>query len=77
MSEVLIGEQGMTPNDLLGFLLAVDLAFPKDYEHEVKKLDLVLNDKCVICPIGGDELIPPALCSPEALLFIIEVQKTI
>ena len=77
VSEVLIGEQSMTSNDLLGFLLTVDLGLPKDYKHEVKKLDLVLNDKCVICPIGGDELIPPALCSPEALLFIIEVQETI
>jgi hypothetical protein len=67
----------MTPNNLLGFLLSVDLGLPKDYEHEVKKLDLVLNDKRVIRPIGGNELISPALCSPEALLFIIEVQETI
>lgn len=73
VSQVLIGEQGMTPNDLLGFLLAVDLSLPKDYKHEVKELDLVLNDKRVISPIGGDELVPPGLCSSEVLLFIIEV----
>jgi hypothetical protein len=77
VSEVLISEQGMAPNNLLGFLLAVDLGLPKDYKHEVKKLDLVLNDKSVVSPIGGDELIPPALCSPEVLLFIIEIQETI
>ena len=73
VSEVLIGEQGMTPNDFLGFLLSIDLSLPKDYEHEVKELDLVLNDKCVIRPVSGDELVPPALCSPEVLLLIIEV----
>ena len=73
VSEVLIGEQSMTPYDLLGFLLSVDLGLTKDYEHEAKKLNLILNDKCVICPIGGDELIPPALCTPEVFLFIIEV----
>ncbi len=73
VSEVLIGKQSMTPNNLLGFLLPVDLGLPKDYEREVKKLDLILNDKRVICPIGGDELIPPALCTPEVLLFIIEI----
>ena len=73
VSEVLIGEQGMTPNDFLGFLLSIDLSLPKDYEHEVKELDLVLNDERMIRPIGGDELVPPALCSPEVLLLIIEV----
>ena len=73
VSQVLISEQGVTPNDLLGFLLAVDLSLPKDYKHEVKELDLVLNDKCVIRPIGGNELVPPGMCSPEILLFIIEV----
>lgn len=77
VSEVLIGEQGMTPNYLLGFLLSVDLGLPKDYEDEVEKLDLVLNDKRVIRPIRANELIPPALSSPEALLLIIEVQETI
>ena len=73
VSQVLIGEQGMTPNDLLGFLLAVDLGLPKDNEHEIKELDLVLNDKCVIRPISGNEFVPPGLCSPEILLFIVEV----
>ena len=73
LSEVLIGEQCMTPNNLLRFLLAVDLSLTKDNEHEVKELDLVLNDKCVIRPIGGNELVPPGMCSPEILLFIVEV----
>ena len=77
MSQILIGEQGMTPNNLLGFLLTIDLGLPKDYEHQIEKLDLVLNDKRVIRPISGYELVPPALCSPEALLFIIEIQETI
>lgn len=67
----------MTPNNLLGFLLTIDLGLPKDYEHQIEKLYLVLNDKRVIRPISGYELVPPSLCSPKALLFIIEIQETI
>lgn len=73
VSQILICQQGVTPDDLLGLLFSENGDLPEYDKQEVQQLDLVLDYEGVISSEGADEFLPPALRISELLLLVVVV----